>query len=81
MKAREHLKQAGFSPDWDGYREHVRHALRYSARLVLILFWSVAHAVWPGWFPFKARNAVIDLCVDLEREAAAERHARFENMG
>lgn len=80
MKAREHLKAAGFSPDWEGYREHARYALRYSAKLALILFWSVAHAVWPGWFPFMARDAVIDIGVDLEREAAAERHARFEKM-
>jgi hypothetical protein len=59
--SREHLKQAGYGGGWRGYRAHARHAWARTFELARILWWSAAHALIPGAYRFRARDALVDL--------------------
>ena len=48
-----------------GWARHGAYAAGQTMRLLGIVALSIPHGLWPGWLPFRARNALILLAQEL----------------
>jgi hypothetical protein len=71
--SRKHLKTSGYGGGWRGYRAHAHHAWGCTFQLARILWWSAAHALIPGAYPFRARNAVLDMATEIMEDRLLHR--------
>ena len=61
-----HCEAAGFGYGWTGYCRHSAHAWKRTGQLLVIVWCGSVHAIIPGWYPFTASRAVIQMGRDLE---------------
>jgi len=57
----------------EGYFEHLRHALKFAAKLLTAGFALVIHAIVPGWFQTTGSGTVFRLNAILRKRARQSR--------